>query len=138
MILFFLLKRKNFINQIYQATNTQIATILNNAIGGSKTSAHSHVYAADLVPSNGKVEEFKEFTMHWLHDNNIKFDQYINEYKGNSSWVHIGIRNGSGQQRQQYKLFYGGKYTKIDPNTFKGISTLTFFKLFLHAFLIGK
>lgn len=95
---------------------------LNNAIGGSKTSAHSHAYAADLVPSNGKVEEFKEFTMHWLQDNNIKFDQYINEYKGNSSWVHIGIRNGSGQQRQQYKLFYGGKYTKIDPNTFKGIS----------------
>lgn len=94
---------------------------LNNAIGGSKTSAHSHVYAADLVPSNGKVEEFKEFTMHWLYDNNIKFDQYINEYKGNSSWVHIGIRNGSGQQRQQYKLFYGGKYTKIDPNTFTSI-----------------
>lgn len=94
---------------------------LNNAIGGSKTSAHSHVYAADLVPSNGKVEEFKEFTMHWLHDNNIKFDQYINEYKGNSSWVHIAIRNGSGQQRQQYKLFYGGKYTKIDPNTFTSI-----------------
>ena len=94
---------------------------LNNAIGGSKTSAHSHAYAADLVPSNGKVEEFKEFTMHWLHDNNIKFDQYINEYKGNSSWVHIAIRNGSGQQRHQYKLFYGGKYTKIDPNTFTGI-----------------
>ena len=94
---------------------------LNNAIGGSKTSAHSHAYAADLVPSNGKVEEFKEFTMHWLHGNNIKFDQYINEYKGNSSWVHIGIRNGSGQQRQQYKLFYGGKYTKIDPNTFTSI-----------------
>jgi len=32
---------------------------LNNAVGGSKTSAHSQAYAADLVPRNGKIEEFK-------------------------------------------------------------------------------
>lgn len=93
---------------------------LNNAIGGSKTSAHSHAYAADLVPKNGNIEQFKDFTMHWLLDNNINFDQYINEYKGKSSWVHIGVRNGGGQQRKQYMLFKDGKYTSINPHFFKG------------------
>ena len=57
---------------------------LNRAIGGSTTSAHSYAYAADLVPTNGKIEEFKDFTMHWLYDNKKVFDQYINEYSSSS------------------------------------------------------
>jgi len=68
---------------------------LNAAVGGSKTSAHSYAYAADLSPSNGKIEEFKMFVMKWLYENNYTFDQYINEYKGKSSWVHLAVRNGS-------------------------------------------
>lgn len=97
---------------------------LNNVIRGSKTSAHSYAYAADLVPKNGNIEQFKDFTMHWLLDNNINFDQYINEYNGNSSWVHIAIRNGKGQQRKQYVLFKNGKYTSINPHFFKGIDDI--------------
>ena len=94
---------------------------LNNAIGGSKTSAHSHAYAADLVPKNGKTPEFKEFAMKWLLNNNIQFDQFIDEYNGKSSWVHIGIRNGGGAQRKQYLKFFNGKYTSINPNLYKPI-----------------
>jgi len=47
---------------------------LNAAVGGSKTSAHSYAYAADLSPSNGKIEEFKMFVMKWLYENNYTFD----------------------------------------------------------------
>lgn len=92
---------------------------LNRSIGGSTTSAHSYAYAADLVPTNGRIEEFKDFVMHWLYDNKKVFDQYINEYSGSSSWVHIAIRNGSKQQRKQYMLYRSGKYTQINPVTFK-------------------
>ena len=99
---------------------------LNAAIGGSKTSAHSLAYAADMVPVNGKLEEFKLFVMNWLKDNpSLQFDQYINEYKGKSSWVHLGIRNRSGQQRKQYMLFQNGKYTHINPHTFTGVDSDT-------------
>lgn len=97
---------------------------LNAAVGGSKTSAHATAYAADLVPSNGKIEEFKEFVMNWLNNNKPAFDQYINEYKGNSSWVHIAVRNSNGAQRKQYKLYYGGKYYAINPLTFNGQSSI--------------
>lgn len=92
---------------------------LNNAVGGSKTSAHSHAYAADLVPANGKILEFKEFAMKWLLNNNVNFDQFIDEYSGKSSWVHIGIRNGSGAQRKQYMKYFDKKYTSINPNIYK-------------------
>jgi len=70
---------------------------LNNAVGGSKTSAHSMAYAADMQPANGKIEEFKAFVMKWLCDNNYNFDQYINEYSGRSSWVHLAVKNRGGQ-----------------------------------------
>ena len=92
---------------------------LNKVVGGSTTSAHSYAYAADLVPKNGKTLEFKEFAMKWLLNNGINFDQFIDEYSGKSSWVHIGIRNGSGNQRKQYLKYLNGKYTSINPNIYK-------------------
>lgn len=39
---------------------------LNAAVGGSKTSAHCVGYAADLVPANGRLAEFKKFCRDWL------------------------------------------------------------------------
>ena len=47
---------------------------LNKAIGGSNTSAHSQGYAVDLVPVGRSINEFALFVLHWLNDNNIKFD----------------------------------------------------------------
>lgn len=93
--------------------------LLNKVIGGSNTSAHTVGGAADLVPKNGRISEFKQFVMDWLKNNNILFDQYINEIKTNSEWVHIGIKNHSGQQRKQYMLYKNGKYTSINPITYK-------------------
>jgi putative chitinase len=86
-------------------------TKLNNAVGGSKTSAHTTGYAADLVPVNGKMTEFKTFVKEWLKDK--KFDQYINEFSGSTEWVHIGLKNISGKQRKQYLMYKGGKYSTI-------------------------
>jgi zinc D-Ala-D-Ala carboxypeptidase len=86
---------------------------LNKTIGGSGTSAHVFGWAADLVPSNGKISEFKAFVLKWLKNNNVKFDQYINEFSGTSQWVHIGLYNRAGQQRKQYLRYKNGVYSKI-------------------------
>jgi putative chitinase len=84
---------------------------LNEAVGGSKTSAHYHGYAADLVPCNGNLRHFKKFCINWLLDKD--FDQMIseNEDKNNiPEWIHIGYKNGVGKQRQQFKYMVNGKY----------------------------
>lgn len=84
---------------------------LNEAVGGSKTSAHYHGYAADLVPYNGNLKEFKKFCINWLFDKD--FDQMISENEDKNhvpEWIHIGYKNGSGKQRQQYKYMVNNKY----------------------------
>ena len=50
---------------------------LNAAVGGSSTSAHCHGYAFDLVPTNGKMKEFKRFCREFLADK--AFDQLISD-----------------------------------------------------------
>lgn len=72
---------------------------LNDAVGGSKTSAHMLGYAVDLYPTNGKFEEFKKFILEYLEDK--KFDQCIIEKSGNSEWIHLGLYNNAGEQRKQ-------------------------------------
>lgn len=84
---------------------------LNDAVGGSKTSAHYHGWAADLIPKNGNLKEFKKFCIEWLFDK--KFDQFISEDENDDNiprWIHIGYKNGSGKQRVQYKYMKNGKY----------------------------
>lgn len=84
---------------------------LNEAVGGSKTSAHYHGYAADLVPYNGKLAEFKKFCVDWLFDKD--FDQMISENEDSNctpEWIHIGYKHGSGKQRRQYLYMVDGKY----------------------------
>ena len=76
---------------------------LNKALKhASTTSAHLIGYAADLVPQNKKIEEFKKFVVKWLKENNIAFDQCICETNGKGvQWVHLGLYNLSMQQRKQ-------------------------------------
>lgn len=84
---------------------------LNEAVGGSKTSAHYHGWAADLIPKNGNLKEFKKFCIEWLFDK--AFDQFISEDENANNiprWIHIGYKNGSGKQREQYKYMKNGKY----------------------------
>lgn len=86
---------------------------LNKAIGGSKTSAHYRGYAADLVPANGKMAEFKEFVKNWLKTGDRSWDQYIDENNGTSEWVHLGLKNGQNKQRKQFLKYKNGKYTTL-------------------------
>lgn len=77
---------------------------LNKAVGGAATSVHKIGYAADIVPCNGKMEEFREFVKDFLQTRN--FDQLIDERrfkngKLSSTWLHIGLKNNSGLQRRQ-------------------------------------
>lgn len=75
---------------------------LNRAVGGVYNSVHRLGYAADLYPVNGKIDEFIKFTKDWLTRKNIMFDQLIDERKGSTRWLHIGIRSSTGSQRRQF------------------------------------
>ena len=70
---------------------------LNYYVGGVSNSIHKIGYAADIVPTNGKMTEFKRFVKNWIKDK--AFDQCIIEKKGKSEWIHIGLFNNSGGQR---------------------------------------
>lgn len=76
---------------------------LNRAVGGVSTSAHKQGYAADLVPTNGKIDEFGKFVKEWLVKNRIKFDQLIWEKQGMTKWVHISLKSSTGTQRCETK-----------------------------------
>lgn len=77
---------------------------LNKKVGGSSTSVHKRGWAADLVPSNGKMYEFKKFVKEYLKDK--KYDQCLIEKnsKTGSEWVHIGLYNNTRMQRKQMKI----------------------------------
>jgi hypothetical protein len=83
---------------------------LNEIVGGSKTSSHYLGFAADLVPYNGKLLEFKKFCMAWLK--NKSFDQFISEDEVNGvpGWIHIGYKRYNGAQRNEYKKMINDKY----------------------------
>ena len=73
---------------------------LNVAVGGVLNSVHRLGFAADIVPSNGKFDEFVEFLKKYLRDNN--FDQCIIETnKKGGRWVHIAIYSPTGLQRKK-------------------------------------
>ena len=76
---------------------------LNEAVKGSKTSAHSIGAAADIEPKNQRNKEFLRFLEQYLLDNHIPFDQLLSEYPDKSgvpSWIHIGLKNRQGKQRR--------------------------------------
>lgn len=67
-------------------------------VNASKTSVHMIGYAADIVPANGKIDEFINFCKEWFKDK-TNYDQVIIEYSGQSRWVHIGLKSNGGLQR---------------------------------------
>lgn len=74
---------------------------LNVAVGGVLNSVHRLGWAADVIPSNGKFDEFVDFIKRWAV--NKKYDQIIVETNKKSRWVHIGLYSPTGLQRK--KLF---------------------------------
>lgn len=86
---------------------------LNAAVGGSETSAHCCGWAADLVPQNGRLSEFRDFCIAWLRGK--AYDQFISEDEraGVPQWLHIGLKNRQGGQRRQLLVMRGGKYSTL-------------------------
>lgn len=74
---------------------------LNKAVGGVSTSAHVVGYAADIVPENRKLDLFEYFMSTIFAKKGYKFDQIIVEKSKYARWVHVGVKNIKGQQRQQ-------------------------------------
>lgn len=85
---------------------------LNKAVGGSPTSAHVAGLAADIVPQNSRLVEFKRFAHAWLQKRG-KFDQMISECEndgGVPQWVHLGYKRPDGSQRKAFLSYCAKKY----------------------------
>lgn len=95
-----------FINPLREAWGSPIkitsgyrCPTLNAYVGGSYTSAHMLGWAVDMQNTQGSFDKFKKFVADYLKDK--KFDQCIIESsnKGAVKWVHLGLYNNKGQQR---------------------------------------
>lgn len=87
---------------------------LNQAVGGSLTSAHCHGYAFDLIPCNGRMMEFKAFCRAFLRSH--PFDQLISEDEdavGKPRWMHVGYKSPRGEQRRQLLTMRNGRYAPM-------------------------
>ena len=87
--------------------------VLNRAVGGSTTSAHLYGCAADIVPLNGKIAEFKAFCRKYFDVRRHLYDQVILEDNGKSEWVHIGLKTKDGRKRGQLMEFKNNRYTYL-------------------------
>lgn len=85
---------------------------LNEAIGGSSTSAHMDGLAADIQPLT-KGFSLKK-VMGVVLASGLPFDQVIYEFGG---WVHLGISAvGIPPRRQALMIFRGTTYLPYDPS----------------------
>lgn len=99
-----------FLNKIREAWGSAILVTsgyrceeLNKKVGGSDTSVHKIGFAADIVPQNGEIKKFINFVIEYVKNNNLHWDQIIDERSGNVRWLHIGLYNNHMQQRMQIK-----------------------------------
>ena len=95
----------NFLNPLREAWGSAIKVTsgyrcekLNKLVGGSKTSSHLIGYGVDLIPANGRMDDFKKFIVDYMKMR--MFDQCIIEKSGKTEWIHIGLYNAKGQQRR--------------------------------------
>lgn len=104
-------KQNNLGNPALRVSSGIRSKKLNEKVGGSNTSSHYIGFAADLVPYNKKLKEFKLFCIEWLK--NKEFDQMISENensKGVPQWIHIGYKRYDGTHRKQYLKMTKNKY----------------------------
>ena len=87
--------------------------VINRAVGGSTTSAHLYGCAADIVPLNGKIAEFKAFCRKYFDVRRHLYDQVILEDNGKSEWVHIGLKTKDGRKRGQLMEYKNNRYTYL-------------------------
>ena len=96
-----------------KVTSGYRCSILNRAVGGSSTSAHLYGCAADIVPLNGKIAEFKECCRKYFDVRRHLYDQVILEDNGKSEWVHIGLKTKDGRKRGQLMEYKNNRYTYL-------------------------
>ena len=95
----------NFLNPLREAWGSAIKVSsgyrcdkLNSFVGGSKTSSHLIGYGVDLIPANGRMDDFKKFIVDYMKTR--MFDQCIIEKSGKTEWIHIGLYKAKGRQRK--------------------------------------
>ena len=96
-----------------KVTSGYRCSILNRAVGGSTTSAHLYGCAADIVPINGKIAEFKAFCRGYFGSRRHLYDQVILEQSKGSEWVHIGLKTQDGRKRGQLMEYKNNRYTYL-------------------------
>lgn len=73
---------------------------LNSVVGGSSTSAHLIGAASDLVPANGKFEEFKKFVIGFF--DGWDYDELLIEKNSKGSqWIHLAYKSINGLKRKK-------------------------------------
>ena len=74
--------------------------LLNEKVGGVANSVHRLGWACDMVPVNGKFEEFKKFVADWIKDK--AFDELIVEKNSKGDkWLHLQLFSPKGFQRRK-------------------------------------
>ena len=73
---------------------------VNSHVGGAKDSPHTVGYAADLVPSNSRFEEFFKWALGWARSG-VKFDEVLIEGIPGTQWVHIAVKSVDNEQRMK-------------------------------------
>lgn len=93
---------------------------LNNAVGGSKTSAHRYGLAADIHQKLGKIMDLALL----IAESGIEYDQLILENVTvknckiiDCQWIHFGLTNG--KPRKQILAWDGKKYWPVQLKTTK-------------------
>ena len=82
----------------------------------SATSVHPEGLAVDIRPKNmSRIKEFKQAFRDYLHETQTPYDQYIDETRNGSEWVHLGHFTVSGKQRLQDLVTTDGVNYRLLP-----------------------
>ena len=90
------------------------SSALNRAVGGVPTSAHCLGCAADTIPVNRRLREYKGFCREFLAGR--PFDQLISEGEhpdGTPRWIHLGYRSRGGRQRCEMLSQRNGRFSPM-------------------------
>lgn len=100
-----------------KVTSGYRAPLLNQAIKGSKTSAHMSGYALDCQPQKVSLQD----AMRWLAQSNLPFDQAILELgarreQTTDDWLHLGWKlPNTARQRRELLIMENGRYRLWKP-----------------------
>ena len=95
---------RNYIEKPIYITSGFRSEKLNKEVGGSPKSQHMLGLAVDIV-CPGITEETLAKK---IRRSTVIIDQCIIEYKGDSSWVHVGFKQ---QSRNSFLIYKDGKYS---------------------------